>query len=107
MLSSRQARRMRSAISPRLAISTFSSMLSCLLWCSGNDEQGLVVFDRLFVVDQNGADGAAVLGLDLVEHLHGLDDAQRFAGTHRITDVDERLRVRRRRAVERTDHRCA
>src|SRR5690606_15231446 len=114
-----QARSTRSAISPRLAMTTLSS-----IWRSravllrrgeGNREQGtgnstssvaarrllpfpapcspfpvpasstdhehrLVELHRLAVLDQDGADGAGDVGLDRVEHLHRLDDAQRFAG---------------------------
>ena len=34
---------------------------------------------------------AALIGLDLVEQLHGLDDAQGFAGIDRLADFHEGL----------------
>src|SRR5690606_25270404 len=71
-----QARRMRSAISPRLAMTIFSSMGRS----SADDEHGLVEFDRLAVFDQDRPHRARDVGLDRVEHLHGFDDAQRVAG---------------------------
>src|SRR6185437_2898475 len=85
MPSSRQARRIRNAISPRLAIRIFSSMGMGLqrgaarrqgAACLFDDEQRLIELDRLAVLDQNGLDPAGPLGLDLVHHLHGFDDAQ-------------------------------
>ena len=47
----------------------------------------------------------ALSRLDLVHHLHGLDDAEHVARLHLGADLDERLRARRRRGVERADHR--
>jgi hypothetical protein len=42
----------------------------------------LAEFDRFGVVDQHLGDDAADFGLDLVHHLHGLDDADhRFRAT--------------------------
>src|SRR5258706_7387657 len=73
MPSSRQARWMRSAISPRLAIRIFSNTRLA------DDEEGLAVFDRLAVLDQDRLDGARGVGLDLVHQLHRLEDADRFA----------------------------
>src|SRR5512139_2345786 len=75
MPSSRQARWMRSAISPRLAMRIFSNIATGLL----DHEQRLPVLDRLAVLDQHGLDGARLVGLDLVEQLHRLDDAHRLA----------------------------
>src|SRR4051794_40369615 len=77
MPSSRQVRRMRSAISPRLAIRIF------LIWCMPrcarlfDDEERLVELHRLAVLDQDLGDHAVPVGLDLVQHLHRFDDAQR------------------------------
>src|SRR5208283_1302580 len=71
MPSSRQARRMRSAISPRLAMRTFSSIAALF-----DHEQRLPELDRLAVVHQDGLDPASLLGFDLVHHLHRLDDAE-------------------------------
>src|SRR5687768_17797659 len=79
MPSAWQARRMRSAISPRLAMTIFSSMTGGSL---GDDEHRLVEFDRLAVLDQDRPHRAGDVGLDRVEHLHRLDDAERVAGLH-------------------------
>src|SRR3569833_4291718 len=72
------ARSTRSAISPRLAMTTFSSIGMCPAG-SGNHEHRLVELDRLPVLDEDRLHGAGDVGLDLVEHLHRLDDAQRLA----------------------------
>src|SRR5271154_5846884 len=73
MPSSRQARRMRRAISPRLAMTTFSS-----IWLF-DDEQRLAEFDRLAVLGEDCRDAPRLVGLDLIHHLHGLDDAKDLA----------------------------
>src|SRR6056297_3885019 len=73
-----QARRIRSAISPRLAMTIFLNEAM-----SGPDhEQRLIELDRLAGFDQDCGDGAGVFGFDLVEHLHCLDQAKRFALGH-------------------------
>src|SRR3989339_2073439 len=74
------ARRMRSAISPRLAMTTLSNMRRA----SADDEQGLVELDRLAVLGHHLEHGAGDVGLDRVEHLHRLDDRQRLAGLDRL-----------------------
>src|ERR1035437_5075949 len=71
MPSSRQARKMRSAISPRLAMTIFSSMGNGLL----NNEQRLAEFHGLAVLDQDGLNRSGLLRFDLIHHLHRLDDA--------------------------------
>src|SRR5690554_7978778 len=65
--SSLHARMMRSAISPRLAMSTFCIAASGS--GSGDAEQGLIEFDRLAVVDQDSLDDTALVGFDVVHHL--------------------------------------
>src|SRR5690606_20460474 len=100
MPSSRQARRMRRAISPRLAMRIFSNMAA-----SADHEQGLAVLDRLAVLDQDGLDHAAGVGLDLVHQLHRLDDAQALAAGDLLAELDQRLRARCAGAVEGADHR--
>src|SRR5262245_9834494 len=84
MPSSRQARWIRSAISPRLAIRTFSNMAP-----SVDDEQRLAVFDGGAVGDQDLCDRAGARAADGVHHLHRLDDQQRLAFTHLIALLDE------------------
>src|ERR1700761_5638195 len=70
MPSSLQARRMRSAISPRLAMTSFSSMGLF------DDEERLAEFNRIAILGHDRGDLAALVRFDLVHHLHGLDDAQ-------------------------------
>src|SRR5690554_7875501 len=72
MPSAWQARRMRSAISPRLAMTTLSSMGTA----SADHEQRLVELHRLSVLAQDRDHGAGLARLDGIEHLHRLDDAQ-------------------------------
>src|SRR5689334_12929016 len=92
--SSRQARWIRSAISPRLAISTFSNTRSA------DDEERLAVFHWLAVFHENRLHDAGGVGLDLVHQLHCLDDADGLAFLDGLPHLDERLGVRRGRAVE-------
>src|SRR5712692_611731 len=74
---SRQVRRMRRAISPRLAMR--------ILWNIGvkgpllerlQQEQGLAKLDGLGIVDEDLDDAAAELGVDLVHQLNGREDAE-------------------------------
>src|SRR3546814_12090449 len=71
-----QARWMRSAISPRLAISTLSNMGLTALF---DDQQNLTELDRLLVLDQDAADAAALVGGNRIHRLHRLDDQQGLA----------------------------
>src|SRR5690349_8987686 len=96
MPSAWQARRMRSAISPRLAMTTLSS----IVMASGNHEQRFVELDRLAAAREDRGDRAGDVGLDRVEHLHRLDDRQRVAGLHRLSDLHERRRIGIGRGVE-------
>src|SRR5256886_6954243 len=94
---SRQARWMRSAISPRLAIRIFSNMLA-------ENEEGLPVLHRLAVFHEHRLHHAGGVGLDLVHQLHRLDDANRLAFLDGLADLDKRFGVGRRRTVKGTDH---
>src|SRR5512135_173150 len=94
-----QARSTRNAISPRLAMTTFSSIGICPAG-SGDHEHRLVELHRLAVLDQDGLHRAADLGLDLVEHLHCLDDAQRLALLDLLADLHERRGARGGGGVE-------
>src|SRR5690606_24069174 len=96
-----QARSTRNAISPRLAMTTLSSIVRT----SVDHEQRLVELDRLGVLAQDRDHGARDVGLDRVEHLHRLDDAERVAGLDLLADGDERRLVRGGGGVERADHR--
>src|ERR1700691_5387034 len=90
MPSSRQALRILSAISPRLAMTTLSSMKLF------DDEQRLAEFDQLSGVVQDGLDAAGLFGLDLVHHFHRFDHAQHLANLDLIADADEFLGARGR-----------
>src|SRR5512137_2033616 len=76
MPSSRQARRIRSAISPRLAMTTFSSIVVVPRAALFDHEQRLAELDRIAVLDQDRDDAPGLVGFDLVHHLHRFDDAQ-------------------------------
>src|SRR5436190_1143784 len=67
MPSSRQARRIRSAISPRLAMTIFSIMSGLF-----EDEQWLAEFDRVAALRHDRSDAPGPVGFDLVHHLHRL-----------------------------------
>src|SRR5690606_2847661 len=86
MPSAWQARRMRSAISPRLAMTTLSSMAAA----SADHEERLVELDRLPVLGHDREHGARHVGLDRVEHLHRLDDGQGVAGGDGLAHGHER-----------------
>src|SRR5512138_3630927 len=76
--SSLQARRTRSAISPRLAMRTFLNM-----WLARHDpEERLAELDGRRVLDEDLGDGPVDLALDLVHELHRLDDAERLTLLH-------------------------
>src|SRR5713226_6468982 len=97
---SRQARWMRNAISPRLAMSTFSNIAADLL----QHEQRLTVFDGRAVGDEDLRHPASARRRDLVHHLHRLDDEQGLALAHGIPDLDKGRRLRLRREIGGADH---
>src|SRR3954466_13008990 len=82
--SSRHARTTRRAISPRLAIRTFSSI-------GLEVHQDLLELDGLAVLDGELGDLAAGRRGDLVHHLHRLDDADRGARLDGRALLDEGL----------------
>src|SRR5262245_36725632 len=89
---SRQARWMRSAISPRLAIRTFSNIgARRLLWLrrSGHDHQDIAKFDGPAVAEEDLLDRAGVGRRDRVHHLHRFNDQQRLSLLYPVTDFDE------------------
>src|SRR5689334_345298 len=88
---SRQVRAMRSAISPRLAMSTESNMVtprSRRGERDDGDERG-AVFDLRAVGDQHRRDLAVAVGLDRDHELHRLKDADLLAAADPVTDGDE------------------
>src|SRR2546426_4624840 len=90
--SSLQARVTRTAISPRLAIRTFSNTLRSPDTESGvyrlEVHQHLVKLNPLSVADQNLGDAPTVLRGHLVHNLHGLDNGHRLARLDNISDFD-------------------
>src|SRR6185437_14353616 len=77
---SRQARMMRSAISPRLAMRTFSNI-------SIDDAESLTELDGARVVDADLADNAALGRRDRIHRLHRFNDEQRVAFLDRLADA--------------------
>src|SRR5215467_11683488 len=71
---SRQARWIRRAISPRLAIRTLSNIAAGPVLL--DDHQRLAELHRLRVVDQHLGDRTGFRCLDGIEGLHRLDDQQ-------------------------------
>src|SRR5476651_123429 len=70
-----------------------------------DQEQRLTVLDGLAVLDQDFLHDARLVRLDFIEQLHGFDDAKRLAFLDGVSYLHERVGARRRRAVERADHR--
>src|SRR5215470_11333375 len=84
---SRQARWMRSAISPRLAMRTFSNIAGGFRLL--DHHQHLAVFDRRTVGDQDLGDAAGLGRADLVHYLHRLDDQQHLALLDTVAELHE------------------
>src|SRR5262245_22822783 len=127
-----QARNIRSAISPRLAIRIFSNMAVqtrddrgqaivdslCLSPClvrrlssvvrspsSLYDHQRFAEFHRLRVLEQDLDDRAGFGGGNLVERLHGFNDEERIAGLDHRAHVAERLGAWLGRPIGSANHR--
>src|SRR5438270_13317041 len=83
MPSSWQARWMRSAISPRLAISTFSNIVGAVRRSLDQHQRGAVL-DRRGILDKDPGKPPGARRANLVHHLHRLDDQQRLALADRI-----------------------
>src|SRR5690242_9011045 len=100
MPSSLQARRIRSAISPRLAMRTFWNNPSPLF----DDDQGFAIFDRLGILDEDTADRPRAMRRNLIHGLHGLDDEDRLALRDLAADLDEGRGIRLRRTIGGAHH---
>src|SRR5215467_4749898 len=90
-----QARRTRSAISPRLAISTLSNIAgppapNTLL----DDRQRLAEFHGLAVADEVRHDHPRLRGRNVVHGLHGLDDHEGLALGDARADLNEGRSIR-------------
>src|ERR1700691_5870119 len=85
--SSRHARWIRRAISPRLAMRI---LLNTQLF---QDDQRFTVLYRRAALHQDGGDRAGLRCLDLVECFHCFDQQQRLAGGDLLADADERWRA--------------
>src|SRR5690606_10428635 len=94
------ARITRSAISPRFAIRMRRNTSHPL-----QAEQRLAELDRSAVLHEDRGDLGRELGLDLVHHLHRLDDAQRAVGGDHVADLQQRLVDGRWISVEGADQR--
>ena len=102
MPSSRQARTIRTAISPRLATSTRRMRVADFTTTTRTERSrtGASLLDRHAVLDADGDDLAADACLDVGHQLHHLDDAHRRRRVDDVADVGERWCTRLRRAPE-------
>src|SRR5260370_29826841 len=122
MPSSLHARRMRRAISPRLAIRILSNMLSQVASCEWrmvrakniryslfavlfNNHQRFAEFDRMAILDKNLRHSARARRRNLVHRLHRFDDQQGLSDRHLGADLDERLGAGLGSPVGGADHR--
>src|SRR5262245_20102573 len=87
---SRHVRRMRRAISPRLAIRILWNMPAAGSPARLEEEQGLAILHGLAVLDQHAGHDPGRLGLDLVHQLHRLDDAEHLAFLDGVALAHER-----------------
>ena len=104
MPSSLQARKMRSAISPRLAMRILSN-IGPLTVPHSMIINGSPILHRLTVLDQDLDHGAGAGRRSLIYRLHRFDDDECIAGLHLAADIDERLRAGRRTPIGGADHR--
>src|SRR5512136_542390 len=85
--SRRQVRWTRSAISPRLAMRTDPN-----IW-SRQPHQLLAGLNLLSGRNEHGGDDGVAFGANLMEHLHGLDDAKRRPRRDCLSRRDELRRI--------------
>src|SRR5205814_8858227 len=113
MPSSLQARMIRNAISPRLAIRTFSNMMvERDRWAASfargsqlpDTEKNLTELHRLAILSDHFSDDTARFGFDFVHHFHRLNNANHCVFSDGFSDIYERRSIRRSVAVERPDH---
>src|SRR5262245_36493191 len=82
-----QARLIRRAISPRLAISTFSNISGASRGLF-DQHQGCAVFDRLALGSEDPGEASGMRRTNLVHYFHRLDDQQCLAGGDRVANAD-------------------
>src|SRR5712691_2150545 len=105
MPTSLQARKTLSAISPRLAIKTFSNIAAGGLPTLLDDRQRLAELDRLAVADKDGGDHAGCGGGGVVHGLHRRDDEDRVARRDARAALDEGGSTRLSSKIGGADHR--
>src|SRR5207245_11063588 len=108
MPSSLHARMMSSAISPRLAMRTFSNM-HCSRKASGprqspDTEEDLTELHRLAVLGHDFRNHAARFRFDFIHHFHRLDNADHGLLGTRFSNIDTWRRVRSASAKARAHH---
>src|SRR5208282_391269 len=100
-----QARRMRSATSPRLAMSTFSNMAwGCAAKALFDDHEHGAVLDRSAVLDQDLRYSARARCRERVHHLHRLEDEECVPRLDLLAHLDEMCRPRLGQEVDRAHH---
>src|ERR1700704_2337368 len=100
MPSSRAARIIRTAISPRLAMRSLWMVMDGLTASNVDLGDRLTGHHRLLILGKEAHDPARCAGLDLVERLHDLDEANRVIFRDRVTVGFVGWLVRRWLAVE-------
>ena len=65
-------------------------------------KESLSELDLAFILDEDLLDDAIEFALDLVHHLHGLDNAKDLSFLDGVADADERLFTGGRASVENT-----
>src|SRR5580693_4952955 len=74
--SSRQALKIRSAISPRFAMRIFLNMIALVISRLLDAKELLPVLHAFTILREDFDDRASALGLDFIHQLHRLDDAK-------------------------------
>src|ERR1700716_1811330 len=103
MPSSLQARMMRSAISPRFAIRTFSNMEGGATF-STDPKKHLPELHRLAVLGHDFGDYSAGFRFDFIHHFHRLDNANHAVFGNRFTNIDKWRRIRGTAPITRAHH---
>src|SRR5690606_16846998 len=105
-----QVRMILKAISPLLAISILLNTVKWIgefikLSCWIYQKQGLVIFYRRGVFNQNFDNFSGDFRFDFIEKFHGLNDTHCLTGNDIIPHIHKRIRIGIGRSVKGTDHR--